>query len=213
MMASGAWRLSRRRSPRQRAFVIAAVAVLLSSLALTLAAETAHAAGPWRAQVVDAETGQPLAGVVVLAAWWLRSPGAVHERREFYEAHEVVTDDDGRFLVPSVPTIPPNPFARIQGPDLKIFKSGYGQWQFRGEPPILVSDVMERNAWLEQAWRRFEGDGVVIELPPLKTREERRGFRGQSRPAPDFPRERAPALMRALEEEDYWLGIRKHHAD
>jgi hypothetical protein len=29
----------------------------------------AEAAGPWRAQVVDAETGQPLEGVAVIAVW------------------------------------------------------------------------------------------------------------------------------------------------
>jgi hypothetical protein len=189
--------------------VAGALAALFSVVALSLGVGSAHAAGPWKGQIVDAETGQPLSGVVILAAWWLRSPGVVHERREFHEAHEVVTDSDGRFVVPAVTTLTLNPFARIQGPDLKIFKGGYGQWQLRGEPPILASDIIERNAWLEQAWQRFEGEGVVIELPPLKTREERRHFHGAPHPDPAIPRERAPMLMKALDEEDHWLGIRK----
>ncbi len=32
----------------------------------------AQAAGPWRAQVVDAETGQPLEGVAVIGVWQRR---------------------------------------------------------------------------------------------------------------------------------------------
>jgi hypothetical protein len=187
--------------------LVAVLAALLSVVALLRGVGPAHAAGPWKGQIVDAETGQPLSGVVVLAAWWLRSPGAVHERRAFHEAHEVVTDGDGRFVVPAVPTATLNSFSRIQGPDLKIFKGGYGQWQFRGEPPILASDIMERNAWLERTWRRFEADGVVIELPPLKTREERRRFRGLTTPSPDIPADRAITFTNAINDEDRVLGI------
>jgi hypothetical protein len=189
------------------ALAMTTLATLISVVTLSLGVGPARAAGPWKGQIVDAETGQPLSGVVVLAAWWLRSPGAVHERREFHAAHEAVTDADGRFEIPSVSTIPQTPFARIQGPELKIFKGGYGQWQFRGEPPILVSDIMERNAWLEQAWRRFERDGVVIELPPLKTREERRRFRGLVSPTTDVPSDRTIHFMKALDDEDRLLGI------
>jgi hypothetical protein len=184
--------------------VVAAIVV-----AVTLPGGWAEAGGPWKGQVLDAETGQPLSGAVVLAAFWKRSPGAVHERRDFYEAMEVVTDDEGRFVIPPVKTFTLTPFTRIQGPDIKIFKGGYGQWQFRNEPPILKSDIEERKAWLEKAWKRFEGEGVIIELPPLKTREKRRKFHGFPRPDPDIPRDRVQNLLRALEEEDRWLGIRR----
>src|SRR5438128_2478809 len=119
MMGSGALP----RSSRRLAIAMAIVAALI------VKAGPAEAAGPWKAQIVDAETGQPISGAVVLAAWWTRSPGAVHERRDFQEAIEVVTDDQGRFVIPAVSTVSLNPFTRIQGPDIKIFKGGYGQWQ------------------------------------------------------------------------------------
>jgi hypothetical protein len=47
-----------------RAFV---VVFLLGSLWVI---EPATAEGPWKGQVVDKETGKPLEGVVVLAAWY-----------------------------------------------------------------------------------------------------------------------------------------------
>jgi hypothetical protein len=176
---------------------------------LSLAAGSADAAGPWKGRIVDAETGQPLAGVIVLASWWRRSPGAVHERREFHEAHEVVTDADGRFVVPAVPTSATSPFARVQGPRVIIFKGGYGQWQFRGEPPLRGSDAEQRSDWLEEAWKRFAREGIVIELPPLKTREERRDFRGMARPDPDIPGAKIGALTRALDAEEEWLRMQR----
>jgi hypothetical protein len=205
MTATGASRRSSRRPGKRNAALVACAAALLVIAALPPG--RAHAAGPWKGQVVDAENGRPLPDVVVLAVWWLRSPGAVHERREFHEAHEIVTDGDGRFVIPEVRTFTLNPFTRIQGPDLKIFKGGYGQWQFRGEPTILASDIVERNAWLEHAWKRFESDGVVIELPPLKTREERRRFRGLVTPVHDVPHDRTIHFMKAIDEEDRLLGI------
>src|SRR5690242_2275333 len=82
-------------------------------LTLILAGKWAAADGPWKGEVVDADTGEPLPGAVVLAAWWKRSLGAMHERTEFYEATEVVTDAEGRFIIPSVKTITFNPFTHI----------------------------------------------------------------------------------------------------
>ena len=125
-----------------RAHVIAAA----FGMAMILAGE-AVADGPWKGKIVDAETGQRLSGAVVLAAWWKRSPGVVHERTAFYDATEVVTDDEGRFVIPPVKTATLNPFTHIDGPDLKIFKRGYGQWRFRGEPQLSPSNTLEWERW------------------------------------------------------------------
>ena len=43
------------------------VVLTLSCLGVT---ERATAAGPWKGQIVDKETGKPLEGVVVLATWY-----------------------------------------------------------------------------------------------------------------------------------------------
>src|SRR5438094_4205333 len=186
-----------------RAHVIAAA----FGMAMILAGE-AVADGPWKGKIVDAETGQRLSGAVVLAAWWKRSPGVVHERTAFYDATEVVTDDEGRFVIPPVKTATLNPFTPIDGPDLKIFKRGYGQWRFRGEPQLSPSNTLEWERWRATAWKRFTSDGIVIELPALKSKEDRFRFREVVAPSSLIPPERTPQMTRAIEEEDAWLGIR-----
>ena len=118
---------------RTAAFLLAC---LLAALAPATGPDDAHAAGPWRGQVVDAETGQPIEGVVVVAVWERLSPGVIHQARAFHDVDEVVTDAEGRFVLPERELSPPNPFITIDGPQLTMFKGGYGLWQFRGAPPM-----------------------------------------------------------------------------
>ena len=166
------------------------------------------AAGPWKAQVVDAETGKPLDGVVVLAYWikytesWAGSAGG-----EFYDGEEVVTGPDGRFVIQARSTWTLNPFRRIGGMELVIFKPGYGTWRFQGSKD-WPKDLYEQKALIQKAWEQFEGDGVVIELPPLKTKEERLKFLSHVSYAPVVPLEYTRRLDHAKEKERQYLGLR-----
>lgn len=44
----------------------------------------ANSARPWQAQIVDAETKQPLKGVVVLAVWWKEGPSDHHPQQTLF---------------------------------------------------------------------------------------------------------------------------------
>src|SRR2546422_5889249 len=107
---------------------------------LALAATTAWLmrpvplSGPWRAQIVDAETGQPLEGVIVLALWDKRSFGWPHPDRNYHDIDEVVSDKDGRVVIPARGASSRHPFERIIGPIITIFKPGYSRWRFQGAP-------------------------------------------------------------------------------
>ena len=70
--------------------------------------------GPWRGQVVDADTGRPLSDVVVVAVWYLAIPGPVHEGKVFQAADEVVTDAAGRFELPARRYVSWIPFTGIR---------------------------------------------------------------------------------------------------
>ncbi len=56
--------------------------------------------GPFRGQVVDAETGKPIPGAVFVAIWLRTIPTPVHAGQVFNDARAAVTDADGRFNIP-----------------------------------------------------------------------------------------------------------------
>jgi hypothetical protein len=166
----------------------------------------ATAAGPWRGQVVDAETGQPLEGVVVVAVWDKMSPGAMHPHREFHDVDEVLTDAEGRFVLPERRRLTPNPFVSIEGPELLMFKGGFGQWTFRGAAErrhLKLGESAERD---RQMWKQFtDGHDPAFELPPLKTRTERLDFLPS--PPARVPDSRALAFRNAVRRERAFLGL------
>ncbi|TAK10128.1 hypothetical protein EPO44_00410 [bacterium] len=166
------------------------------------------ATGPWKAHVVDAETGKPLEGVVVLA-YWIKytSTAAGLAGPEFYDAEEVVTGPDGRFVIQGRWTFTLLPWTHIRGPELVIFKPGYGQWRFQGSKD-WPDDAYEQDTRTKKAWEQFRGEGVVIELPLLKTREERLEFY-RSVTWSLVPQERTKRLREALDEERVYLGFRR----
>lgn len=185
----------------------ALVLIGISALASIISA-SAEAAGPWNARVVDAETGQHLEGVVVLAYWikytssWGGWAGG-----EFYDSEEVVTGTDGRFVIQARSTWTLLPWKKISGPEFVIFKPGYGQWRFQGYEAWRKLSPAEQDAQLETTWKQFTGDGVVIELPPLKTREERRTFLRHAGPPAQVPRELTRRLEEAVDQERTYLGL------
>jgi hypothetical protein len=157
--------------------------------------------------VVDAETGQPIEGVIVVAAWYRLSPGVIHQARAFHDVDEVVTDAEGRFVLPERELSPPNPFVTIEGPRLTIFKGGYGLWRFRGAPPMTGSGGMTavlRHS--EEAMAEFGRTRVIFELAPLRTREERLRMFPIS-PTALVPYSRVPKLREALDQERVFLGF------
>ena len=191
---------------------LASLAFLLLAAGMVIGAvwsSPAAAAGPWKAQVVDAETGRSLEGVVILFYWikytssWGGWAGG-----EFYDAEEVVTGPDGRFVIPARSTWALLPWKKISR-EIVIFKPGHGQWRFQGYDEWRKLSLEEQDARLQAAWKQLEGDGVVIELPPLKTREERLKFYQSPGRTPSLvPSARMKRFLEAEEAERKYLGFR-----
>jgi len=115
--------------------------------ALALAALGLNACGgpssytsePFDAQVVDANTGQPIAGALVFAHWHLRkaqtldTPGFVGE----LEVMETVTDNEGRFHIAGFTKA--NPGHHLlwdEDPEIIIYKPGYALDSFDSSYPV-----------------------------------------------------------------------------
>jgi len=168
---------------------------------------SAEAAGPWKAQVVDAETGQLLEGAVVLAIWHRRytSPGG-WAGGGYYASEEVVTGADGHFVIQARSTFTFLPFLTvIKGPEFIIFKPGYGRWRWLGSD-AWPQDAYERKRRADAVREQFMGEGVVIELPPLKTREER--IKGMPSLPGDVPASRMTKLLEVVDRERVFLGFK-----
>jgi hypothetical protein len=155
---------------------------------------SAEAAGPWTGQVVDKETATPLEGAVVLAVWRKCGFIVMDGCAEYYDAEEVVTGPDGRFVIQPrrwLGIFPP--FSPLKGPDLYIFKPSYGQWEFQSG-----SD--------EEGRKNLENkEGAVLVLPKLKTRQERMAF--LTEPGLEIPKEKMKNYLLALDRERINLGL------
>jgi hypothetical protein len=179
-------------------------------------------------RVVDADTGRPVDGAVVLLVFYLWPPrgfGNVPVSKVFRDSTETTTDRDGRFTLNG-----PFDQGSFWTEALYIYKLGYGPWRFRGQDGQLVAKSKEELesywTWRREMWDQFATKGVVIELRPLRTREERikysdRGWAveddigsGFSRTTPfgrlfffDVPAERLANFQRLLDEERAKLGL------
>ena len=182
-------------------------------------ATIAYAAGPWKGKVIDAETKKPIEGAVVLAVWDRNYRTPTGGSSYFYEAKEVLTDKDGRFEIPSYITINLLPLiSYIEGPTFTIFKPGYGDFTWhRVSPPMELSlpaieefFLYETGTEGEIGWdykteKKIKVIFGIVELPPLKTREERlRSIPGHITEAID----KTPLLNKLIDEEDKALGLK-----
>ena len=174
--------------------------LLIASVCFPVMSESA---GPWKGQVVDKDTGKSLEGAVVLARWEKRYTSFVGEMggNEYYDSEEVVTDAEGRFVISARQTWTVNPFSEIYGPEFFIFKAGYGRWQFRDFDKWWKQDPERERAERE----RFTADGALLELPPLKTEQERREFSGHM--PLGMPAVRMPKYLEELNRNRQSLGL------
>jgi hypothetical protein len=163
-------------SARIGVVVVAVVLALWPRAGFDATVDETLGPGPWRARIVDADTGTPLEGVVVLAVWDERfaSVGGLGGGG-YFDSEEVVTGPDGTFMIRR-PRESANRFSVIKGPEFYIFKPGYGEWRFQGVAEWPESG-RERARKVAEAWARFNSAaGVVLEMPPLPTRKARLDF-------------------------------------
>lgn len=128
---------------------------------ITYSAETIDA------RVVDADTKQPLEGVVVVAHWVLE--GGIHvDRVGDLVVLEAVTDKNGQFHFPAWGPIRHWSRSRLtyMDPQLLIFKSGY---EFRRLANPLTKEALEGKP---DPVRRSRWNGGTIELKPFRETEE-----------------------------------------
>jgi hypothetical protein len=183
------------------------IAVVLWLISLQGCA-TVYSAKETYAQVVDAETNEPLEGVIVVAHWVLdyaSSPLAMHAEHADWMLMETVTDSNGQFRFPAWgpkavrPEFPP--FTRLAGqdPEVILFKSGY-EWQARS------NGVTGPPEWPGPLVRSWGGNGKTIRMKKFKGGLKEYGrYIGGVLTGVDYGRcdwKKIPRIIIALNEED-----------
>jgi len=152
--------------------------------------------GPYRGEVIDAETKAPLAGAVFVALWRRDRVYPFHIVTENYAVRETVADPEGRFLLEARDVEERAP-RRTHRPEFLIFVPGYGSFpRFQRLPTGFLGGV-------------FEGAGTTVELPRHQGREERRKNLDSIHPysISDTPFKDIPQLMRRVNEESIAVGL------
>ena len=109
--------------------------------------------GPFRGQIVDAETGAPIPGAHVMVMWERDNPNPVHWTQSFYDAQEAVSDADGRFEIPRQRRF----FTvLVSAPRFDAFAPGY---------------VAESSEVAPRGGQPYV-DGTILNMRHLETREE-----------------------------------------
>ncbi|MEK6678286.1 MAG: hypothetical protein AABY39_02600 [Nitrospirota bacterium] len=181
----------------------------------------------FKGKVIDAETKEPIEGAVVVAVYDKATIGlGAGSISSIIEVRETLTDKEGMFHIPSYLTII-QPFSIENEANFIIFKPGYGSFPWhRVSPPMEMSlDVIEEYFIKEvgktdeivqrsqvpatkgKILKRWNVIFGIVELPKLKTREERRDSL-PSIPGPGIPSIKMKNLIRLSNEERISLGLK-----
>jgi hypothetical protein len=112
-------------------------------------------------QIVDAATGEPIEGVVIVAQWELFQEGLGDSghKGSMVNIKEAVTDSTGNYVIPGWWPRPRLPFNYLDNrdPKLSIFKSGYF-------PEELFNPLRSEEHINHDSMRTSQWDGKVIRL-------------------------------------------------
>ena len=150
--------------------------------------------GTYNGKIIDADTGDPISGVVVLGVWYRVYPGIAGSSSHFNDARETVTDENGEFSIPG------KGLSILLEFNVLIFKAGhecdYGLWE-----SLKIS-----NPWSTKKIR-WEGDKAIIPLRKL-TMEER--IKRGTPPSPPFkaPFEKVKLYLKEKNKERKAQGLK-----
>lgn len=175
--------------------------ILLLLLILMSMANTAGCAnavrvdGPYEGRIIDAETGQPIEGVVVLGVWTkeIVTPGGA--TNEFYDAQETLTDKNGEFKLQGMGT---KILSMVTPMNVLIFKSGYEHFGYGPWVELQKSKYLKRKMGI-----KWDGNRVIIPLKQLTLDERKNRFGSYYVRIPD---ERKQMLLREIEKEKKEIG-------
>ena len=186
---------------RYKSFII--VLIIWSLIALNW--ENAEAIeftdfGPYRGTVVDADTKEPIEGVVILVEWSDPPAQILRGGTILIDAQETVTNSSGEFYISGIWVF--NPLKRLTaGVAIYIYKSGY-----QAIKTVVWKKWPEFEASIKGIKYTIEDGKPVFLLKRLATIEERRRFFQPSH-SHLAPYEKQRLLLQEIKKERKFLGL------
>ena len=185
---------NRRRLMKGNRFLIILIVLLL--IAAAGCGYLARYDGPYKGKVVDADTGKPIEGVVVLGVWYKETPTPAGAVSSYYDARETVTDKNGEFEIPGMGL---QVLSRVAPMDVLMFKAGYeyiglGPWESFKVDPIFKKKIV------------WEGKKAIIPLRKL-TMEERKRQGSPSDPPTGAEFDKVKLMLREINKDRVERGL------
>jgi hypothetical protein len=151
--------------------------------------------GPYEGKVVDADTGKPIEGVVILGVWYKELPTPAGAVSSYYDAMETVTNKNGEFEIHGLGL---KIFSNVTPMRVLIFKSGYEHlglwlWESFKEDEILKKKVV------------WEGKKAIISLKKLTMEERRKSATFPHHP--EVPEEKIKKMLEEIQKERKKRGL------
>lgn len=174
----------------------ALILILLAALLMVFGGCTiSHEFGPYSGKVVDAQTGEPIEGAVVLIGFYTKSFSVGGPVYRFADAFETLSDAKGEFR------FPPNRITSFKvmriwdkNSRITIFKPGYGAYP--GHYKTFSAPKLTPSRFLP------EDEHITFHLPKLLTLEERKENLYKIQKPAGISNDRIP-ILRKLEDQEY----------
>ena len=194
--------------------IIIIIILLLISVFAGLKGWIIYSAPEYHGRIIDAETKQPLQNVVIVAVYYkFQAFVGFPPNSTFFKAREALTDEKGEFIIPALTTFL-NPFYVKDQVKFIIYKPGYSSYNLNGgssiypfsytSPEYLFQEKLDFMVEDQlESGKKVTYVGGVVELYPLKTKEERI----RSIPSPPESEKETPLLFKAINDEEAYYGL------
>lgn len=177
------------------------ILILLALLVMVLGGCTiSHEFGPYSGKVVDAQTGEPIEGAVVLIGFYTKSFSVGGPVYRFADAFEALSDANGEFL------FPPKRITLFRAMSIwdkecsiSIFKPGYGAYP-RHKKTFSNLKIIRSHTFPEN-------EHITFHLPKLLTLEERKENRYLIQTPAGISIGKMPNMRRLQSEERVNIGL------
>ena len=182
---------------RDKAVLVLLVALMMVTTGCTIT----HKFGPFSGKVVEAETGEPIEGAVVLIAFYTEGFSVGGPVYRFADAVEALTDAKGEFnFPPRRVTLYRSMSIWDNECNISIFKPGYGAYP---NNPKTFSDSEYKRSHIIP-----EKEHITFHLPKLLTFEERyKNLMNIEKPA-GITNDKMPNLRRLESDERVVVGLK-----